>query len=648
MKYSMFSPSTVASSFLLVLLAVALPSPPAKAQQGPTSIVITPVTGAPNSFELIRVGTDEVEVGREGIRMSFSRDQIARTRNAEASQILQEADTLLGEVEKEDLSTFPNLLKEMEDTLPRIQAAARKFGWLIPEASESVAEIRQSISDVQVTLETAERLNAVAQEVERMANGTAPLAENWEESVSQALAEAERIPYLRIRKEVASRLARFKRSIRLALASKTGRTENRIRKMGADLLERLKDGSLNESRWSLDVTEMKRLAQGIPETEVREEVEQYVREIENQTEVPIRVLRERRQLAAAGTEVDSLDQKVDSGVIQPATDGTHPDLHRAVQLVAGLPESPTKQILEKRLDDVRERLAEVAATVRPATPEAPVASTASAAPPAKKALPALGSFSLIATAVAGGSLLILLIVVFAARRRKKKVVVPPGPPPAQQRLEDIFAVGSEPAQEPTVVATEEPPKRPEPEDIFGFEPGPDEDEGPDSPTAAVGADDFSPVTEDPFAIGETDLASKGPSGSLGEDLFGFGKSQPAPAEEVLPEEPQDEAPNPPPVVPPEDDLFGFGRSESQAEETGTEKAEDPSLDDDEDPLGLSIGPESSEERPQPPPSVPEDDPFGLGKPPSPEDNAFGFGSSSSGSDSISEDDLFGPLDEDEK
>ena len=73
MKYSIARTIRLFRTGLAIPLCLGLTCTPLEAQQTSDTVVITPMTGAPNSFDLIRVGTDEVEVGREGIRMSFSR-----------------------------------------------------------------------------------------------------------------------------------------------------------------------------------------------------------------------------------------------------------------------------------------------------------------------------------------------------------------------------------------------------------------------------------------------------------------------------------------------------------------------------------------------------------------------------------------------
>ncbi len=615
MKYMTATQTKTLLAILGLMLSIVLLAHGSWGQDGSTTIIITPVTGAANTFELIRVHPNEVEVGREGIRLSFSRDQVARARNPEAETILAEAASTLEQVEQENLEEFPDLLERMERSLPRVQGVVQRFDWLIPQATATLAEVEQTVFDIRNTLLASERLEAVIEEVERMAEGAAPLAEDWEESISKAMAEAQLIPYLSIREKVLVRISKAKRAIRLDLANKTGRTFARIKTLGADLLAQGEKETLSEERWSLGMSEMKRLRDSIPEPEAREEIEEYIQQVEAETEEQIRKLRTQRMFASAQEAVGSVEKEIESGTIVPASGEEIPQIENLRAILAQLPESSTKTGLEDRFANIEHRIEKAVSTMLlSATPETLVGESDSEEPPETVAL--LQQEWFIPVAVGGGiGVLILLLLVLLIRKKNKQVV--PGAVPEG----DIFTSSPDAWQKTKEEPLEEetppgglPPEAATQEDVFGFTTdGPAEGESThtsDSLIEESTADSSPPVMEDPFALDQAPGSS-----DLG---FLAGQDEPAEVEDPLaPTEEvdlfaSDENPNP------EDDPLGLtigrvaedethGETESGPE---TEEGEEPRESREEDPFNFNDFLSSSEEEDSGASST-DDDIFGF-------------------------------------
>jgi hypothetical protein len=396
--------------------------------------------------------------------------------------------------------------------------------------------------------------------------------------------------------------------------------------------------TLSEERWSLGMSEMKRLRDSISEPDAREEIVEYIRQIESETEGHVRGLQTRRMFVSAQEAVGSVEEAVESGTIVPASGEEVPQIEKLRDLLASLPESATKGDLEDRFANIEHRLERALATLPvSATPEAVTAPVVSETSPPKPRT-VLQEAWFIPAAVGGGiGVLILILVLLRIRKRKKQAIpgtLPGGDiftssPDAWQKVRkerDVEDVAGSPLTGP-----------PTQEDVFGFkadepadgEPIPVRDLFSDKSTAETSL----PTMEDPFALGET-------SDARIEDFLA-GTDEPAEVEDPF-------APTA------EEDFFGF-----RAETTtggGLSEAEPAELDGvdvfsiverpEDDPLRLTVGPVTEDETTGDAASRPETE-GGEAPQESREEDLFGFDDFLSSSEeddsgpSSTDDDIFG-------
>jgi hypothetical protein len=672
------SPAKIALALCVAVLSPAFCSV-AQTPEETSTIIITPVNGVANTFQLIRVYPDKVEVRREGIRLNFSRDSIKRARNPQAEAIMGEADQTLSRIEQENLAEFPQLLEQMERHLPRVQSIAQQFDWLIPEASDTYHEIQQSVWDLRDTLRANEALEKVASDLERMVSGLQPLSATWEESVATAMAEAERIPYLGIRQSVIDRLSKIRRSIRLDLAEKVGGNIARIRRLGQELLDLREKGELTEERWTLSQREMERAAGLIPDQKAREEINEYIEGVLSKTETAIAEEREKRRIAEIEQAMENFRLALSSGKVVPGDAEQDPMFQEIVAKVETIASPEARSHLEAGVASLREDVAGLvaqasqvvsatspfAAPVSPGQPPLPTAPVAPQAPSAPGPLgwleDLLGSlYAAIAAGLLGFLVLILLVGWLVGRKNRKKNAAV-----AQTEMGDydIFSLSEEVETEHQPVAYSIKPEAKKEEDVFGFSSG----------TAPVeeSVEEASDVTDDPFSFDEAEEVSRRPGESSvqpatqyedllpkasEDDIFGFSslaEEEPGWDESVTSPPQEEEEPTDSAEIDPysfladnepetededgeeqprtyqiEDDVFSFG-------DMGTEEEEDelPGQTLEEEDSASAI-PEPRRE------SLP-DDIFGDSEEEGDKRDPFGFGASFSGSNKGSEED---PLD----
>jgi hypothetical protein len=684
------SPLRPLAATAAILFCASLPY--AAAQDGPL-ILITPEKGVANSFELVRVYPDKVEVRREGIRLNFSRDSIKSVKNAEATGILEEAQAIIGQVGEESLEELPALLERAERTTPRIEGVVQKFDWLIPEATQALLDMRQTLFALRDTARAAERLEMLNTQLQKMADGTTTLAATWEQVVDQGLEVTDAIPFPEIQKDFQDRFTRIRRNIRLDLSQRRTRSLERIRTIGEELLAQVEAGTLRESRLTLAMNELDRLYEGILDPDAKREIGVFVDEVKEKTSREIEVVKEKEAFAASVQAVRALEEGLQSGAIAPATGERVPELVRAKDLLAALPESPTKEILSVDLSDLEVQVARAMASSVPRPPgggvEIPLPGPGDL-PPGPEDSSFLGtlkrSLGLGAAIVAGVVVLLIVLMILAGRmmQKRKKAKIPEAAPEFTSQY-DIFQIEGEEKRFPfspspvTSAIPIEPAPPASTEDLFGFEPEPEPELVLAGPAASSGEAPLAQaVPDDPF-----DLPPE--PDEVEDDLFGFAEeeeesSEPDSAVTVATEEdpfqPGDSDPTadleaisrPAPELsvptPPEEDIFGLGNLDEEAPETSlppspaapprparepeplaSETMEfDETLDD--DPLGLrgsSTPPAPEPTQPSTPPPAPE-----IPEPStsSAEDDPFGFNDLLADDDANSaiEDDLFADSD----
>ncbi len=328
---------------------------PTPAPAGPM-IIITPLHGSPSAFELVRVEPDRVEVRKEGVRLQFARHQIRQIRVPEAGDLVLEAVGILSRVEAEDLSAFETLLPELEAKIPPLTNLANRFGWLIPDASSTLIAIEQASKDMKSTLQATANLQETGKRIEAMANGSLPLSATWEDQINLALAETNRIPYMKIRKETLDRFLSIRRKIRLDLTQANQEATVRARNLLEDLHSELQAGTLTEAGSELLIKETRRYVERVLEPSERASLESQLAKATGicQKWFSDRAVRESSKvvqslLVTAQAEISASSPTVNLTSVLPR-------VFQLRRLVAEIPESTTKNSLSTQLASLEETL----------------------------------------------------------------------------------------------------------------------------------------------------------------------------------------------------------------------------------------------------------------------------------------------------
>jgi hypothetical protein len=313
-------------------------------------IIITPNQGSPSAFELVRVEPDRVEVSKEGVRLQFARHQIRQIRVPEAGDLVLEAVGVLSRIETEDISTFDTLIPSLEAKLPALSNLANRFGWLIPDASPTLITVKQAVTDMRGTLQATQNLQETGKRVEAMANGSIPLSASWEEQINLALAETNRIPYMKIRKETLDRFLSIRRKIRLDLTQANQEATARARSLLEDLYSELQAGTLTEAGSQLLIKETRRYVERVLEPTERTNLDSQLVKATDMAQnwFSARVIRESAQAAQGALSTVQADISATSPSVH--LESVLPRIYQIRRLVADVPESTTKEAITAQLN----------------------------------------------------------------------------------------------------------------------------------------------------------------------------------------------------------------------------------------------------------------------------------------------------------
>lgn len=594
---------------------------------GPTysqTIFITPKNGVPSAWELVTVEPDRIVVRKGGARFEFSKEQIETVTNPEASQLVENARKILDQVEKYDPKTFSELEPQLERMLPPLDAAARKFVWVLPDLVEVRDRTAKAKEGIEKTLDVTMAIDADLGAIERMASGRSPVATNWEEVVDSTLNRAKEIPFEQVQKQIVDEIEKFRRTIRLSLVRRTEETETRVRTRGESLLAELERGEIDEAQWSLVLRDLRRqVSEQVPDPDLRLELESFLNGIEQDSQSKLEKARSAsaiREIRKGLTEVEKLTLDASR------TEEFKSQADLLSTQIAELPETATRENLTASLQRMRSDHEEALARLqRPQVPE-PEAVVPANVEETQRSKGWEAYFSDWRILVGGTtSILVILGLLQLVLSRR-------GKPKSASQIEDLktapleagaagWAGGQEDlmsmlgGKEKTAAAekpvfSSEPEVVPAPEeDPFGLASPPAPESTPED-LFTLADDNEEDASEDPFgfsgAASEVQPSTPTPSAPKEEDPFGV--SSPTSLETPKPSEPTPTK---------SDDLFGDG----------------------DDPLGLSAS-SAPPEDPGPMPAAQEEEPFDLFSPapshttPDPEEERI--------------DDLFGPVGEEEK
>lgn len=333
----------------------------------PVTIDITTPAGK-QTYEVVRLYTDRaVLLGKGGKRVEILRTQIQKAENKKVEASIQESKKLLGTVSKTPWENFPELTRKLESTATGMDQLSLMYGWLIPDASRTAAELHSVDTQVSQTLVSGSALeNDLLNWHERLSKGE-KLPKDWKALFEEGIKRAGSIPYSSVSKVLTSKIQSEQKQIETLLQKMIAEKGVQITKIEEELHKRLKDPAVTLDEWKELIDRMNQTAEEIPEDRARTESLEKVEDTRVKTEPWVQAAEMRRTYSVQAAGFEKIKSQVSSGEIKPVSGQIQ--IRSFLNSLANLPEAPTREQLTMLAN-------EYAATLAPPPPAEPVTGVA--------------------------------------------------------------------------------------------------------------------------------------------------------------------------------------------------------------------------------------------------------------------------------
>jgi hypothetical protein len=351
-------PSMRAMGFLWVrvcLLLLGLGSRVSVWAADPVTIDITTTTGK-QTYEIVRLYPDRVVLlESSGNRLEMQRSKIQKSTNKKVESSIKEAKGLLSKVQSTSWKGFPDLAKTIEQTATEMDQTSLLYGWLIPDASKTAAELQAIDSQVSQVLVTGTALEKDLLTLQTRVKNGEHLPKDWNALLDGGVKRASEIPFPLVQKQLTARIQAEKEGVVSLVQQISTEKTGLIAKAEEDLRTRIKNPSISREEWTRLLNQMRQTASQIPDDHSRDLSLSRIEEISKQTEPLLLQAESRRAYAGALNQLEAIRSQVSSGEIAPVTGQER--IRAFLTILAGLPEAPTREQLATQANKLAAQLA---------------------------------------------------------------------------------------------------------------------------------------------------------------------------------------------------------------------------------------------------------------------------------------------------